>query len=98
MASWLPRADEATAQQVISDPYITSNRSLALSKIINTACLSDTDFTLLFEEIALNIIPCVLFVFLAIFRVLVLRAGKNGQAGGETLKYSKLVSHRKRPR
>ncbi|CAN8098015.1 unnamed protein product [Discula destructiva] len=81
------------AQQVLgfSTWGAPSTESSSSREATNLACHSDIDFTLVFEEIALSLVPTTCFLLLAVLRILQLRAGEHGK-GHELLKYSKLSS------
>lgn len=58
-----------------------------------SGCRGDGDFTLLFEDTVLSIVPSVCFILLSLLRLWTLysKAAKRSP-GGVVLKFSKLVS------
>lgn len=67
-----------------------SNADLSFGPAINSRCRGGFDFTLLFEESILNLIPAALFILVSPWRVLYL-VKSHTKAGSNPARFQKLV-------
>lgn len=98
MDAWLVGpSDGATPQQSIAASSGTQSPALGLvddPALMRPGCSGGYEFTPLFEETVLSIVPSVCFVILAVLRILFLWNRKTVITGNCILKFSKLVSGR----